>query len=227
MSSSFVDELRADTDSLWQTIHGHAFVRGIGDGTLSRDRFKFYLRQDYPYLIDFSRVLGVATAKSETLDEMRQFSSLLDATLTKEMELHRRTCAGLGIELADLERTEPGLITTAYSAFILRACYEGCLSDILAVLLPCEAGYVEIAQRLREKGLPEPPHYRDWIETYTSSEMTVLADWLARRMDSLAEDMTSAARRRCARLYRASVRFELLFFEMVWEKTLWPACVPV
>lgn len=227
MSSSFVDELREGTDSLWQAIHGHAFVRGIGDGTLSRDRFAFYLRQDYPYLIDFSRVLGVATAKAETLDEMRQFSSLLDATLTKEMELHHRTCVGFGIEPADLERTEPGLITTAYSAFILRTCYEGCLSDIFAVLLPCEAGYVEIAQKLREGGLPEPPHYRDWIETYTSSEMTVLADWLALRMNSLAEGMTPAARRRCGRLYRASVRFELLFFQMVWEKTLWPACVPL
>jgi thiaminase/transcriptional activator TenA len=227
MSLSFVDELRNDTDSLWQAIHEHAFVRGIGDGTLSRDRFEFYLKQDYPYLIDFSRVLGVATAKSETLDEMRRFSSLLEATLTKEMELHRRTCAGLGIEPADLERTDPGLITTAYSSFILRTCYEGCLSEILAALLPCEAGYVEIARKLREGGVPEPPHYRDWVETYTSPEMTDLADWLVLRMNALAESMTSAARRRHARLYRTSVRFELLFFQMAWEKTLWPEFVPL
>jgi thiaminase/transcriptional activator TenA len=225
MSSSFINELRTNTDTLWQAIHGHAFVRGIGDGTLSRDRFEFYLKQDYPYLIDFSRVLGVTTAKAETVNEMRQLASLLEVTLTREMELHRRTCAELGIEPADLERTETGLITTAYSAFLLRTCYEGCLSDILAALLPCEAGYVEIAHKLREQGLPATPYYRDWIETYTSSEMIAIAEWLTMRLNSLAEDMAETARQRCARLYQTSTRFELLFFDMVWEKTLWPACV--
>ena len=77
-SLKFVDELRTQTEALWQAIHEHAFVRGIGDGTLSRDRFEFYLRQDYAYLIDFSRVFGVAAAKAE-----REATSLVIATMTR------------------------------------------------------------------------------------------------------------------------------------------------
>ncbi|HEY5190642.1 MAG TPA: hypothetical protein VII77_01550, partial [Candidatus Deferrimicrobium sp.] len=56
----FYRELREKTDPLWETIFHHPFVKGIGDGTLSRDRFEFYLKQDYVYLIDFSRVFALA-----------------------------------------------------------------------------------------------------------------------------------------------------------------------
>jgi len=52
----FYGEIRRKTDPLWKRVSDHPFVRGIGDGTLSADRFEFYLKQDYVYLIDFSRV---------------------------------------------------------------------------------------------------------------------------------------------------------------------------
>lgn len=226
MPSSFTAELRQRTESIWTAIHGHPFVRGIGDGTLSRDRFQFYLEQDYVYLIDFSRVLALAAAKAERVEELKQLSGVLDATLTQEMELHRRTCASFGVKTARLEQTEPGLVTTGYTSTLLRVCYEGRLSDIVSVLLPCAAGYVEIADRLRERGLPSAPQCRDWIETYTSAEMRALGEWLGRRMDVWAAESSAADRDRWLKRYRASARFELLFFDMSWEKSLWPACVP-
>jgi thiaminase/transcriptional activator TenA len=218
--------MRATTAPIWRAIHAHPFVRGIGDGTLSPDRFRFYLEQDYVYLIGFSRVIALAAARADTLEEMRQFSSLLDVTLSREMELHRRTCAGFGVDAATLERTEPGLVTAAYTSGLLRVCYEGRLSDIVAVLLPCAAGYVEIASGLRERGLPPQGHYRDWIETYGSPEMRALAEWLTRRMDTKAAESTPADRDRWLALYRTSARLELLFFDMSWERSPWPACVP-
>jgi thiaminase/transcriptional activator TenA len=227
MPPRFAGEMRERTDPIWRAIHAHPFVRGIGDGTLSPDRFRFYLEQDYVYLIDFSRVIALAAAKAETVAEMQQFSSLLDVTLSREMELHRRTCASFGVDAAKLERTEPGLVTAAYTSALLRVCYEGRLSDIVAVLLPCAAGYVEIASRLRERGLPPPPHYRDWIETYSGPEMRALAEWLTRHMDTKAAESTPADRDRWQELYRTSARFELLFFDMSWEKSPWPLCVPM
>jgi thiaminase/transcriptional activator TenA len=226
MPSSFARDMRERTDPLWRAIHAHPFVRGIGGGTLSRDRLRFYLGQDYVYLVDFGRVIALAAAKAETVAEMRQFSALLATTLSQEMELHRRISASLGLDAGSLERTEPGLVTAAYTSALLRVCYEGRLSDIVAVLLPCAAGYVEIARRLREGGLPPPGACRDWIETYGSPEMSALAEWLGRRMDAAAAESAPADRDRWLALYRTSARFELLFFCMSWEESPWPACVP-
>jgi len=39
-------------------------VRGIGDGTLGLERFKFWLRQDYVFLIEYARLLALAAARS-------------------------------------------------------------------------------------------------------------------------------------------------------------------
>ncbi len=222
----FAAEARSRSDGLWRAIHGHPFVRGIGDGTLSRDRFEFYLRQDYAYLVDFARVLSLAAAKADSLEEMRFFAGLAQATLDEEMELHRRTCADLGIDAGELERTQPALVTSAYTAFLLRACYEGPLADIVAVLTPCAAGYVEVAERLRDRGLPDDPHYRDWIETYASADMVEVAGWLGRQLDRHAAGSSLAERDRWRRLYETSTRFELLFFQMAWERSSWPECVP-
>lgn len=227
MPADFVAHLREQNAPLWKAIHAHPFVTGIGDGSLSRERFEFYLKQDYAYLIEFSRVLALAAAKAETLDTMQRFSALLDMTLREEMELHRRTCAQCGISQTDLEQVEPAMITSAYTNFLLRTCYEGRFGEILAVLLPCSAGYVEIAEQLHEKGVPESPQYRDWIQTYTSPEMKEVVLWLSQCMNALASDMAPTTRRRCSSLYRVSARYELLFFDMAWERTFWPAGIPV
>jgi thiaminase/transcriptional activator TenA len=219
----FHEELRRGTDLLWRAVFAHPFVRGIGDGDLPRDRFAFYLRQDYVYLVDFAKVLSLACAKSRDLEDMGAFAGLLSATLNMEMDLHRRTCAAFGISVQDLERTRKGMITSAYTDLLVRTCYEGDLSDILAVLLPCEAGYAEIGQRLRSQGLPEDPFCRDWISTYSSREFVDLARWVSERMDAHARDASPQRRERWFRLYEASARFEYLFFDMSWKKEEWPA----
>ena len=163
-SATFYREMREKSDPLWEEIFHHPFVKGIGDGTLSRDRFEFYLKQDYVYLIDFSRVFALACAKSRTLPEMGTFAALLHATLNTEMELHRKTCAAFGIAEGELATTRKSPITSAYTDLLVRTAYEGELSDIVAVLLPCACGYAEIGKRLKSEGLPEDRFYRDWIE---------------------------------------------------------------
>lgn len=216
-------ELRQKYDPLWQAVFGHPFVRGIGDGTLSRDRFEFYLKQDYAYLIDFSRVFALASAKAWSLPDMGTFATLLNVTLNTEMELHRKTCAAFGIPAKELETTRKGMITSAYTNLLVRTCYEGSLSDILAVLVPCACGYVEIARKLKSQGLPDNRFYRDWIETYSSKEFEEFADWLIGKMNEHAGNASAQRKEYWAQLYESSARFEYLFFDMSWKKEEWPS----
>ena len=59
MPERFTERLRQEAAGIWEAQSQHPFVRGIGDGTLSLDRFKFWLRQDYLFLIEYARLLGL------------------------------------------------------------------------------------------------------------------------------------------------------------------------
>ncbi len=220
--TEFYTQMREKADPIWQAIFRHPFVKGIGNGSLSRDRYEFYLKQDYVYLIDFSRVIALATAKAVHLDEMGYFATLLNATLNMEMDLHRKTCKDFGIHSDELEKSEKSLITSAYTNLLVRTCYQGDLADILAVLLPCAAGYIEIGQKLKSEGLPENKFYQDWINTYASEEFAELTSWLSDKMNEYASNCSEAERSAWYRLYLSSTRFEYLFFDMSWKMIEWP-----
>jgi thiaminase/transcriptional activator TenA len=64
MAERFTEHLRQEAAGLWEAQHQHPFVRGIGDGTLGLERFKFWLRQDYVFLIEYARLLALAAARS-------------------------------------------------------------------------------------------------------------------------------------------------------------------
>ncbi|MFQ5752888.1 MAG: thiaminase II [bacterium] len=224
--ASFSEIMQKKAEPVWQAILRHPFVTGIGKGTLARDRFAFYLKQDYLYLIDFSRIIALASAKAQKLADMGYFAKLLDMTLNTEMDLHRRTCAQFRITAEELENTQPALVTLAYTSFLVKSCYEELLPGIIAVLLPCAWGYADIALQLQAKGVPETPHYRDWIETYASAEFVGWAHWLKEKMDNFAIGASNDDKEHWYHLYLQSTRFELLFFEMGFKQEVWPDIVP-
>ncbi|MGH3885234.1 MAG: hypothetical protein ACRDSZ_01485, partial [Pseudonocardiaceae bacterium] len=74
-------DLRTAASEIWDAQHRHPFVRGIGDGTLDVERFRFWIRQDYLFLIEYSRLLALAAARAPDLDTMRRFADLVHETL--------------------------------------------------------------------------------------------------------------------------------------------------
>lgn len=82
---NFSDELRQAADPFWEKWHRHPFVRGIGDGTLELDKFKYWLRQDYVYLKDYARIFALGAAKARDLETMSVFANLLNGALNVEI----------------------------------------------------------------------------------------------------------------------------------------------
>ncbi len=44
--------------------HNHPFVVGMGDGTLEKDKFQYYIIQDYLYLLDYAKLYAIGVVKS-------------------------------------------------------------------------------------------------------------------------------------------------------------------
>ena len=93
--TEFSDLLRDRASAIWELEHQHPFVVELGNGTLPLEKFQWYMKQDYLFLIDFSRVIAMAVAKADTLEDMGWFARLLHETLNTEMALHVSFCEGL------------------------------------------------------------------------------------------------------------------------------------
>ncbi|NKN80684.1 thiaminase II, partial [Weissella cibaria] len=60
---TFPDRLWKRIEPIYEATLAHPFIRGLTDGTLPRDTFLFYLKQDTLYLSDFTRALALAGAR--------------------------------------------------------------------------------------------------------------------------------------------------------------------
>ena len=212
---------RAAAGDDWRAYTHHAFVRGLGDGSLPRAAFLDYLRQDYLFLIQFARAWALAVTKAGTVEEMRACAATVQALLADEMPLHLGVCAEAGIGPATMAATEERLACIAYTRFVLDAGHRGDLLDLLAALAPCVMGYGEIGARLAREAPSEA--YGDWIATYGGTEYQAVCAAAGALIDGAVRrrlgDLPEASPRwpgLCA-TFRTATRLEAAFWQMGLE----------
>ncbi|SOE18541.1 thiaminase/transcriptional activator TenA [Hoeflea halophila] len=194
--------LRDGCPEQWQAYTRHAFVEGLGDGSLPRASFMHYLIQDYVFLVHFSRAWSLGVIKAETREEMQVCAATVNALINHEMALHVRTCAGLGIDEAALFATKEEVANLAYTRYVMDAGLQGDFIDLIAVLAPCCFGYGEIGLRLAGVAVADTP-YADWIVTYAGDEYQDV-------MASVGEMFDAAVFRRLGPEFRTSPRWQRL-----------------
>jgi thiaminase (transcriptional activator TenA) len=222
MAERFTERLRQKAANVWEAQHQHPFVRGIGDGTLNLERFKFWLRQDYVFLIEYSRLLALAAARSPDLNTMIRFATLLKETVDTEMSLHRGYAAEFNISAEDLERESPAPATRAYTDFLVRVAATGDFAELAAALLPCMWAFSEIGQKLAAQPAPRDQRYAKWIAMYSSKDFAELAQWCRNLLDRLAAGLPERDLQKLEAAFLTSSRYERQFWEMAWRMEGWP-----
>ncbi|MBO8162658.1 MAG: thiaminase II [Brevibacillus sp.] len=221
--SKFSERLYQRVQPIWEQTHQHPFVTGLGDGSLPKDSFVFYMKQDYLFLIDYAKLFGIASAKAHDLATSARFAALQEATLNQEMALHRGYADRLGISQDELESTEPSFVLLAYTSYMLKVAWQGSLPELISALLPCMWSYAEIGKRLATKpGALEHPLYGEWVSMYSSAEFGELAEWLIQLLDRLTEGMDEQELARLEEHFLNTSRMEYQFWDMAYRKERWP-----
>ncbi|MDU9004506.1 thiaminase II [Sedimentitalea todarodis] len=203
----------------WNAYTHHAFVQGLGDGTLPQASFLHYLVQDYIFLVHFARAWSLGVVKAETLDEMRVCAGTVDALVNHEMALHVKTCAAAGIDEVTLFAATEEFENLAYTRYVMDAGLQGDFLDLMAALAPCCFGYGEIGQRLAKSAAPDTP-YGDWIETYADTAYQSVMVSVGQMMDAavtrrLGPDPAESARwPHLQGRFATATRLEIAFWDM-------------
>lgn len=184
----------------------HPFVQGIASGELARERFRGYVAQDAYFLEAFARAYAFALARCPDREGITVFKDLLVGVF-EELELHRGYAKRWGISLA----VEPLPATAEYCDFLLRVASLEPVGHTVAAMTPCMRLYAYLGQELTPKTNAESP-YREWVETYASTEMEALAARLEVLLDRYGGEPEQLEV-----LYRRAMELEIAFFQAAWR----------
>lgn len=220
----FTDRLHEKLLPIWRQNHAHPFVTGIGDGTLDPAKFRFYMVQDYLYLVDYAKVFALGVVKAgNDVALMGRFAELLHSTINFEMDLHRGYAERFGITREELDNAQPAPTVLAYTHYMLAASQNGSIADLVAAILPCAWSYWEIGKELAQiPGSMDHPLFGDWVKTYSSEEFGLSAQWCIDLMDQLAEGRSEEELKRLEEIFLNTTRFEYLFWDMAYNEQMWP-----
>lgn len=214
--------LRTAAGRHWTDYAEHAFVRGLGDGTLPEACFRHYLVQDYIFLINYARAYALAVYKAESVEEMRFAVGGVTGLLQSELQLHLGYCRSWGLAEEQVLATPEAQGNMAYTRYVMERGLAGDYLDLLVALAPCLIGYAEIGGRLladpgtRRDGNP----YLPWIESYGGEAFQAMASDACRHLDLAAERRIGAAFKTAprfaalAKTFEQATRLEVGFWDM-------------
>ena len=214
-----IDKMTAATADIWAEYNKHPFVKGIEDGTLDREKFRYYIIQDYLYLIEYTKVFGIGIAKAKSTEVTKLFASYIQLLTDGEMDIHRGYMGRFGVTEEELADTPRALDNLSYTSYMLRVAYEEGEAEVLAAILSCAYSYEMIARNIVKNNPNSVNHefYGDWIKGYASDEYSKENIVLFEMLEKLTANYTDEQKQHIVDIYVACSRYELAFWDLSWN----------
>ena len=223
-SAGMSNRLRQSVLALWEGQREHPFVAALGDGSLPRANFEFYIRQDALFLDVLAKCFAYAFTRTSDHAEMEHFGKFQLDTLMVEAALHRQYAQRFGLTPDEMAATPMAPTNYAYTRHLLSIATTGTLPEIIVSMLPCAWIYAETGTFLVNKTPPSADHpYAEWLATYADPEFDAVGAWLRQRLDLHAAELREAESARLFEIFHLSTCYEWLFWEMAWRQEGWPA----
>ena len=213
-----VEKLLAAAGEIWKAYNEHPFVLGIQNGTLEKEKFRYYMIQDYLYLEEYAKTFAIGIAKSKSLKMANFFAKYL-SVMNGELDVHNGYLAKLGVTQEEIDSTPRSLDNLSYTSYMLRVAYEEGEAEILAAILSCAYSYEVIAKKIAANN-PESIHdgfYGAWIQGYASEAYAEENRILLKELNRLTESYTEEQMQHLIDIFVACSRYELAFWEMAWR----------
>ena len=194
------------------------FVRELIAGTLSREKFLFYIRQDALYLVGFGKVLAGIAAKLDNVEHSQAFLAFAGECMAVERALHESY-----LEKEQLPvRIEPSPTCLLYTSYILKQLYDAPLEIAMAAVLPCFWVYQKVGDHILVVQSKNGNPYQAWIDTYGGDEFAAAVQQAIAICDEVAASCTAARHRAMTEAFVLSTKMEWMFWDSAWKLETWP-----
>lgn len=203
---------------IWNSYYDHPFVKGIGTGELNIEKFRYYMIQDYLYLLEYAKIFALGVIKAKDEDTMRAFAELVNSTLNSETNIHKDYMARLNISKEEVASAKPALANASYTNYMLWVSQNEGLLQLAVTVLSCSWSYKMIADKLSKiPGATEHEFYGQWIRGYISPEYNKTNDNAINLVNKLGENCSKDEIENLKDIFINCSRFEYMFWDMAYN----------
>ena len=212
------ERLLSATKEIWQMYNCHPFVLGIQNGTLDKEKFRYYIIQDYLYLEDYAKTFAIGVAKAKSLETANLFAKYINV-MNGELDIHSGYLAKLGITQQEIDAAARSIANLSYTSYMLRVAYEEGEAEIFAAILACAYSYEVIAKNMvkNNQSAVNDEFYGDWVKGYISDSYAAENVILLEKINRLTKDYTERQIQHLVEIFTACSRYELAFWDMAWN----------
>jgi len=217
----FTESLWGSIEAIYDSMLRHPFIRGLTDGTLPEETFRFYVIQDALYLRDYARGLALLGAKAPQDQWLMMFVEHARETIVVERALHESFFRDWKLSDEEVYSTPMAPTNLLYTSYLLRVAYDRPFPEIMGCFLPCYWIYWEVGKELEKRGSPEEL-FRRWIQTYASEQYGSIVRQVIEVMDQVAQGLREDELKLIRHHFNVTSRLEYLFWDMGYHKQTWP-----
>lgn len=200
-------------EPVYRSILTHPFIIELAEGTLSRERFLFYLNQDALYIDNYCRVLAHIASRLKRKEHVEDFLRFASDGIAVEKELHRSYLGAIDKNAAP---TPTCLLYNCFETAQAMAPVE----VEAAAILPCFWIYQQVGKNILESSLPDNPYYR-WILTYGDEAFAESTRRAIEICDELAEAGSEEIRASMTDAFMTAARMEWMFWNSAYNLEKW------
>lgn len=208
-------KLLKENSKAWDAYLHHDFVKELEKGSLAKESFLFYIKQDYIYLIQYAKCYALLALNANNAKELRFALKFQNYILAGELELHT-SILQLGIDADKLSVKDESITNIAYTRYMLSVGQNGDFLDMLTALSACAIGYADIGKELSAKLGPkelENHPYKEWILTYSGKKFQDEIKEFEDFFNSYTEKITKEKFAKLNEIFATVVRLETAFWQ--------------
>ena len=203
---------------IWDSYNSHPFVKGISDGTLPIESFRFYMIQDHLYLMQYAKVFALGVIKAREEKYMRAFAKMIDEILNTENAVHQNYLRKLGISADDIKNAKMSLANESYTNYMISVGLKEGRAEIAVAVLACSWSYKLIGDFMKTiPGCENHEFYGYWIKSYSSAEYAESNDIIIDMVDSLTENYSEEELLNLEKIITVCSKYEYMFWDMSYK----------
>ncbi|MCV2402398.1 TenA family protein [Marinomonas sp. C2222] len=211
-------EMLKDSCSLeWQAATNHVFCQELTLGSLSLDKMRIYLAQDYTFIDNFVRLAASAIHHAPTLADRLPLAAFLGIIAGPENTYFQRSFDSLNVSKEEQETPSLLAPTAGFQALMLKAAQSGSYANMVAVLTVAEWVYLSWTQNTDRIDSPLPFYFQEWINLHEGEYFESVVEHLRTQLDRAYDAADGAEKATIADYFKQAVTLEKQFFDACYD----------